>query len=480
MSSGGAQDNKKKISWAAWEKLCKDKELGGLGFKDREKFNQALLAKQAWRIWSNPDSLVARILKHIYFARSEILECSIGSRPSFAWRSIMHGRDLLSKGLVTKVSSGNSIKVWTDNWIVKECDCSTMYRQDAVVDLTLMVNEPIDPITRTWDVQRLGELFCDEDIEVILRTRFDLSGHDTKVWGFTKNGCYNSKSGYKLAETIHESQQPHSVGLPPIERRLWKDLWKSKTSPKIKHFMWRALSGALAVKTRLQTRGIMLDATCSRCGSCAESICHVLFHCEVAKKVWERARIPLPSGGFSVSSVWLNFYHLFTVRKKLPQENEVRLSFPWILWQLWKARNSFCFEHRRMDDREIFSKASDEAAAWLSLQLTSADGPSTAGSRKWEKQPEGFTKCNVASSWVNQSQNGGAAWIARDHLGIRLIHSRRASSPTNSALETGLSSLLWASEALHDLRFKKVILEISSPTVWRAINEPRSFPEMAL
>lgn len=133
-----------------------------------------------------------------------------------------------------------------------------------------------------------------------------------------------------------------------------------------------------------------------------------------------------------------------------------------------------------MDDREIFSKASDEAAAWLSLQLTSADGPSTAGSRKWEKQPEGFTKCNVASSWVNQSQNGGAAWIARDHLGIPLIHSRRASSPTNSALETGLSSLLWASEALHDLRFKKVILEISSPTVWRAINEPRSFPEMAL
>lgn len=105
---------------------------------------------------------------------------------------------------------------------------------------------------------------------------------------------------------------------------------------------------------------------------------------------------------------------------------------------------------------------------------------SIVGSRKWEKPPEGFTKCNVASSWVNQSQNGGAAWIARDHLGIPLIHSRRASSPTNSALKTGLSSLLWASEALHDLRFKKVIFEISSPTVWRAINEPRSFPEMAL
>lgn len=100
----------------------------------------------------------------------------------------------------------------------------------------------------------------------------------------------------------------------------------------------------------------MLDSTCSRCGSGAETICHVLFHCEVAKRVWERSRIPLLNGGFSVSSVWLNIYHLFTVSKKLPQENEVRLSFPWILWQLWKARNSFCFEERRMDDRDIFPK----------------------------------------------------------------------------------------------------------------------------
>ena len=101
-------NNKKKIPLVAWKKLCKDKVLGGLGFKDIEKFNQALLAKKAWRIWSNPESLVARILKQRYFARADFLDCRIGTRPSYAWRSIIHGRELLSQGLYHKIGSGET------------------------------------------------------------------------------------------------------------------------------------------------------------------------------------------------------------------------------------------------------------------------------------------------------------------------------------------------------------------------------------
>jgi hypothetical protein len=54
----------------SWGWMGLSKASGGMGFRDFLSFNKALLAKQAWRLWSQPESLVAKIMRAKYFSGS--------------------------------------------------------------------------------------------------------------------------------------------------------------------------------------------------------------------------------------------------------------------------------------------------------------------------------------------------------------------------------------------------------------------------
>lgn len=54
-------DTRKGICWVSWEKLTQPKNMGGLGFRDIQQFNKALLGKISWRILTKPNCLLARI-----------------------------------------------------------------------------------------------------------------------------------------------------------------------------------------------------------------------------------------------------------------------------------------------------------------------------------------------------------------------------------------------------------------------------------
>ncbi|XP_062021341.1 uncharacterized protein LOC133737882 [Rosa rugosa] len=113
----GSNEGRNKMHWKSWDFLCCPKGTGGMGFRDLNDFNIALLARQCWRLVHNPNSLWARVLKSRYFPNCNLFEAVRGHRASWGWASLLEARDLVSNGSSWQVIDGSSINIWNDMWL---------------------------------------------------------------------------------------------------------------------------------------------------------------------------------------------------------------------------------------------------------------------------------------------------------------------------------------------------------------------------
>ena len=119
-------------------------------FKDLSLFNDALLAKQAWRLVHHKESLFYRVFKTKFFPHCFIMEASDTTLGSYAWSSILKGWDVLKKGARWRVGYGELIGVWNDAWLPSLeyprvlSNLVTSLEDMKVIDL-------IDPVSKQWD-----------------------------------------------------------------------------------------------------------------------------------------------------------------------------------------------------------------------------------------------------------------------------------------------------------------------------------------
>ena len=241
--------DKRKMAWIAWEKLAQPKFRGGLGFRDFESFNDALLAKLSWRLTQHPEGLLGRTLFGKYCAAEDFLLCPETDAISHGWRGILIGRNLLLQNLGWVIGDGQDIKIWSDPWLsfVKPerpiGRPPERYTQSTVADLLVTG-------TTEWNLQEIRRI-CPAYEQQILSIKPSKKGaKDKMVWLGTKSGEYSTKTGYAVA-SLSQVDEDDQNNQNMVDFNWNKCVWGLNTAPKIKMFVWKALRIALPVGTRL-------------------------------------------------------------------------------------------------------------------------------------------------------------------------------------------------------------------------------------
>ncbi|XP_050254980.1 uncharacterized mitochondrial protein AtMg00310-like [Quercus robur] len=201
--------NQRKIHWTSWHSLCKSKCMGGLGFKDLQKFNDSMLAKQVWRLLGNEDSLFHRLFKAKFFPNGSILDAKAGTG-SFAWESILKGREVISKGLRWRVGNGSEIRIFQDNWLPDHYLNRVLSPPDFLgIDARVFVL--MDGVNRSWLHEIIDNLFLPHEAKMIKSLPISLVDCEDKIfWPLTANGEYSVKTGYRLLSNLGASDNPSS------------------------------------------------------------------------------------------------------------------------------------------------------------------------------------------------------------------------------------------------------------------------------
>ena len=99
--------------------------------------------------------------------------------------------------------------------------------------------------------------------------------------------------------------------IKPSITKLQAFAWKIQAPPKLKNFIWQAISGQLAVTNNLTHQHMRCDNHCPRCGAEEETINHVIFECPPAIQTWAHASTPTPPERFPSTSHYTDIDYLF-------------------------------------------------------------------------------------------------------------------------------------------------------------------------
>ena len=127
-----------------------------------------LLAKQAWRLLHDEGTLFYRIFKARFFPNCSFMEAKELATSSYAWKSILKGREVIQMGARFRVGNGKNIKIWQHHWLpIKHPPLVSSPIIESMEDAT--VDCLIDNNTGKWDAEMLKGVLILAEAELVQR-----------------------------------------------------------------------------------------------------------------------------------------------------------------------------------------------------------------------------------------------------------------------------------------------------------------------
>ena len=245
--------------------------------------------------------------------------------------------------MVCKIGNGASIFLWHDRWWGPDPLSKYISMNDveqAGFDCNMKIKDMINEGQWSWSTEWSNSFPIVQSITVPTllndsNDRYLQCSNDGRCVKFSTNKTWKDwrPNGNKVE---------------------WCDLnWFYNFTPKHSFILWIAINGRLATQDRLLKWYPDRHMTCSLCDDCPDSLNHLFFECNYARRIWNDFKQRTEQD--SMPGKWDDIVN-FMVRQKINKSIKSilkRIGFAACVYYIWIERNRRIFSNEKRDASEL-------------------------------------------------------------------------------------------------------------------------------
>ena len=255
---------------------------------------------------------------------------------SQTWRAMKKGMEVFTKGSRWAIGRDSTLNLWQSYWTekgpIRHLIQGPLPRGAEVLEIKDFIKDT------GWDWDQIPFDLPPSTKMMIQATPLSLTGRggDKLTWARNPRGNFDLKSAYSLAM---------EAAPDPLFSTSW--IWKAKTLPRIKTFLWMCSHNSIGVKSCLVRRGVVNDEMCPVCQRELESILHALRDCSSVKSVWCYLGIQDTNHEFWIANLqeWLNANGRMA-KSLIDGKPPWSMIFSIAVWNVWKSRNNLVYNRK--------------------------------------------------------------------------------------------------------------------------------------